>query len=76
MSILQRSADCVRHCKTNAYKVVKFMVNVMLVEKRAKRKVGRVIVANVTIHINNPGIDLTIASRPKPTKVSHEAVSS
>ena len=39
------------------------MVKVKLVEKRAKRIVGRVMVVKVMIHISMPGIPLAIASK-------------
>lgn len=54
------------------YRVVKFIVNVKLVEKRAKRRVGKVMVVKVMIHISNPGIPLTIAKNVCPSKASHE----
>ena len=45
------------------YSVVKFIVKVKLVEKRAKRTVGRVMVVKVMIQISMPGIPLTMASK-------------
>ena len=51
---------------------MKFIVNVRLVENRAKRIVGRVIVEKVMIHINIPGSPLAMASRAWPSKPSHD----
>lgn len=48
------------------------MVNVRLVENRANRTVGNVIVVNVMIQISIPGKTLAIANRAWPTKPSHE----
>ena len=45
------------------YRVVKFIVKVKLVEKRAKRTVGRVMVVKVMIQISMPGITLAMASK-------------
>lgn len=45
------------------YSVVKFIVNVKLVEKRANSTVGKVIVVKVMIQINMPGIPLAMASK-------------
>jgi len=56
----------------SAYRVVKFIVNVRLVEKRANSTVGKVIVVKVMIHISIPGITLTIASIACPNKLSHD----
>lgn len=54
------------------YRVVKFMVKVKLVEKRAKRSVGKVIVEKVMIQMSKPGIALAIANTTCPSKASHE----
>ena len=45
------------------YSVVKFIVKVKLVEKSAKRTVGRVIVVKVMIQISMPEIPLAMASK-------------
>ena len=42
---------------------MKFIVNVKLVENKANRTVGKVMVVNVMIHISMPGIALAMASR-------------
>lgn len=54
------------------HRVVKFIVKVKLVEKRAKRRVGKVMVVKVMSHISRPGIHLAIASTACPSKPSHE----
>ncbi len=54
-----------------AYSVVKFIVNVRLVEKRANSTVGKVIVVKVMIHMSMPGMALTMASIARPSKPSH-----
>lgn len=51
------------HLVTYTYSVVKFIVNVKLVENRAKSSVGKVIVVNVMIQISRPGMPLTNASK-------------
>ena len=56
-----------------AYSVVKFIVNVKLVEKRAKRTVGKVIVEKVINHINIPGIPLAMTKIAWPSSPSHDA---
>lgn len=48
---------------TYTYSVVKFIVKVKLVEKRANRTVGRVIVVKVMIQISMPGMPLAMASK-------------
>ena len=48
---------------TYTYNVVKFIVKVKLVEKRANRTVGRVIVVKVMIQISMPGMPLAMASK-------------
>ena len=45
------------------HRVVKFIVKVKLVEKRANSTVGRVIVVKVMIQMSMPGIPLAMASR-------------
>jgi len=55
-----------------SHSVVKFMVKVRFVEKRAKRRVGRVMVVKVMIQINNPGNPLAIANKACPSNASHE----
>lgn len=50
--------------KDSTYRVVAFIVNVKLVEKRAKRKVGSVIVVKVISQINVPGTALAMSNRP------------
>ena len=49
------------------------MVNVRLVEKRAKSTVGSVIVENVISQTRRPGINLIIAIIPNRSKLSHDA---
>ena len=44
------------------YSVVKFMVKVKLVEKRANSTVGKVIVVKVMIQIRIPGTPLNMAN--------------
>ena len=51
---------------------MKFIVNVRLVENRANRTVGKVIVEKVMIQINIPGSPLAMASRAWPSKPSHD----
>ena len=51
------------HLVTLTYSVVKFIVNVKLVENRANSTVGKVIVVNVMIQISKPGMPLAIASK-------------
>ncbi len=51
---------------------MKFIVNVRLVENRAKRTVGKVIVEKVMIQINIPGSPLAMASKAWPSKPSHD----
>lgn len=48
----------------SAYSVVKFMVKVRLVEKRAKRTVGSVMVVNVMSQTRIPGRAFAVASNP------------
>jgi hypothetical protein len=43
----------------STYRVVKFMVNVKLMEKRVNNHVGRVIVQNVTVHNRACGRNVT-----------------
>jgi hypothetical protein len=50
----------------NAYKVVKFMVKVKLIEKRVKSRVGRVMVVNVMIQYRAPG------KTPKTVRTTRE----
>ena len=52
--------------------MVKFNVNVKLVEKRANRSVGKVMVTKVMIHMSRPGTALTITNNAWPNKPSHE----
>lgn len=52
-----------RHAVGDTYSVVKFMVKVKLVEKRANSTVGKVIVVKVMIQMSMPGIPLAMASR-------------
>lgn len=47
-------------------RVVKFMVNVRLIEKRVKSHVGRVMVVNVTIQYSRPGKIRSEASTARP----------
>ena len=51
---------------------MKFIVNVRLVENRAKRTVGKVIVVKVMIQNNIPGSPLAMASKAWPSKPSHD----
>lgn len=55
-----------------ANSVVKFIVNVRLVENKANSTVGKVMVVNDMIHISIPGITLAIANKACPSKPSHE----
>ena len=70
-----RKIRSLHHCQSwskmtqmYAYKVVKFMVKVRLMEKRVNSHLGRVMVVNVTIQNNPPGIKVTSDKRawPKP----------
>ncbi len=54
------------------YNVVKFIVKVKLVENRANRTVGRVIVMKVMIQTRVPGTALAMTNRPCPMNSSHE----
>ena len=47
-------------------------MKVRLVENRAKRTVGKVIVEKVMIQINIPGSPLAMASKAWPSKPSHD----
>lgn len=47
-------------------------MNVRLVENRANKTVGNVMVVNVITQISNPGKTLAIANRIWPAKPSHE----
>lgn len=47
----------------DAYSVVKFIVNVKLVENRANSTVGNVMVVKVIIQISIPGNTLAIANK-------------
>lgn len=67
---IQETIDA--NARTISISVVKFIVKVKLVEKRANRTVGNVIVVNVMIQINIPGITLAIANRAPPSNPSHE----
>ena len=60
------------HLLERTYKVVKFIVIVKLVENRAKRSDGKVIVEKVMIQINNPGIPRAIVNDTRPMEASHE----
>lgn len=53
--------------------VVKFIVNVKLVEKRVNKAVGRVMVVKVTAQYKRPGITLAIAISKPPIDASHVA---
>lgn len=52
--------------------VVKFIVNVRLVENKANSTVGNVIVVNVMTPISMPGNTLAIANKACPNRPSHE----
>ena len=62
----------VKHRIDGTHRVVKFMVKVKLVEKRAKRRVGNVMVVKVMIQISSPGIPLAMTKKARPRRVSHE----
>ena len=51
---------------------MKFIVKVRLVEKSAKRRVGRVMVEKVMIQMSNPDIPLAMVTRICPRSASHE----
>ena len=51
---------------------MKFIVNVRLVENRAKSTVGKVMVEKVMIQINIPGSPLAMASKAWPSRPSHD----
>ena len=61
----------------STYKVVKFMVNVRLMEKRVKSHVGSVMVVNVTIQYKRPGSTMRTVriTRPSRPNVDGEAAS-
>ena len=61
----------------DAYRVVKFIVNVRVVEKRVNSHVGRVIVVNVIVQYSSPGMTRSTASitLPRMPNVEVDAVS-
>lgn len=65
MSILRAISLLQGHCQlvVYSYRVVKFIVNVKLVENNANSTVGKVIVVNVMIQISIPGTPLAMASK-------------
>ena len=56
------------------YSVVKFMVNVRLMENRVKSHVGRVIVVKVINQNSNPGIMLKKNSANRPSAANMEVI--
>ena len=54
------------------YKVVKFIVNVRLVEKSLKSRVGRVIEVKVTTHKRTAGISRARSIARAPMRPSHD----
>ena len=57
--------------RTTTHRVVAFIVKVRLVEKRAKRKVGSVMVVNVINQTRVPGTALAMTKRPCPNSPIH-----
>ena len=74
MSMLQSvNLDRPYSC-TSTHSVVKFMVKVRLVEKRVKRKVGRVMEVKVTSQYKMAGTRRTPSETRAPSKTSHDRV--
>ena len=75
MSILSKTRLGTRTSiiRETAHKVVKFIVNVKLVEKRVYKLVGRVRVVKVKSQYRSPGRKLAMSMRKLPSAASHVA---
>lgn len=72
MSSLEGISSRNRHTLARTHSVVKFMVNVKLVEKSVNSHVGREIEVKVISQKRRPGITLTKSSIKWPTQPSHD----
>ena len=72
MSMLQSVRSDHLHKCTSTHRVVKFMVNVRLVENRVKRKVGKVMDVKVTSQYRIAGTRRAPSKMRAPSKASHD----